>query len=268
MMHALGNKLVEMMSFVGARVIEFLDQTGFTVLLFLDVTYHLKDMFLKHREIFKHMYIAGIKTLFVCSLVGVFTGMILALQTGIELKGLGQQYMIGRLIIASMTREMGPFMSAIILTASVGSAMAAELGTMKVYDEIDALEMMSISPVRLLVMPRVVSLSTMLPVVSIYMTVLACIGGALVASTVLQVSPNVYFKHLFKGIHFKAMYVGLLKAHVFGLLISIISCAYGLRATSGVVGVGNATRQSVVASFLLVIIVGYIITAMFYGGGS
>ncbi|TAL30422.1 MAG: ABC transporter permease [Spirochaetes bacterium] len=253
---------------MGARVIEFFEQTGFTVLLLFDVTYHLKDLLEKRREIVKQMYIAGIKTFFVCSLVGVFTGMTLALQTGIELKAFGQQSMIGRLIIATMTREMGPFMSAIILTASVGSAMAAELGTMKVYDEIDALEMMSISPVRLLVMPRVVSLAAMLPIVSVYMTVLACIGGALVASTVLQISPNVYFKHLFKGIHFKAMYVGLLKAHIFGLLIALISCAYGLRATSGVIGVGNATRQSVVASFLMVIIVGYIITAIFYGGGS
>jgi phospholipid/cholesterol/gamma-HCH transport system permease protein len=143
--------------------------------------------------------------------------------------------------------------------------MAAEIGTMKVSDEIDALVLMSINPVRFLVMPRVVGLGIIMPVVAIYITTLACLGGAVVANTVLNVSFNVYVKYLLRGIHFKAMYVGLLKAFVFGILISIISCAYGLRATSGELGVGNATRASVVASFLMVLIIGYFITALFYG---
>ncbi len=247
------------------RVIEFLDQSGYTVLLLFEVLFYLKDVFNKFREVMKQMYFAGVKTLFVCSLVGVFTGMILALQTGITLRDYGQQAQIGHLIIVSMTREMGPFMSAIILTASVGSAMAAEIGTMKVYDEIDALVLMSISPVKFLVMPRVVGLSIMLPVISIYIITLACLGGALIANTMLNVSFNVYVKHLLRGVHFKAIYVGLLKSFVFGVLISIISCAYGLRATSGELGVGHATRASVVASFLMVLITGYFITALFYG---
>jgi len=127
--------------------------------------------------------------------------------------------------------------------------------------------MMSISPVKFLVMPRVVALSLVLPIISIYITTLAALGGAVIAYTNLNVSFNVYLKNLYKGIHFKAIYVGLLKAHVFGLLVSIISCAYGLRATSGELGVGRATRSSVVASFLMVLIVGYFITAFFYGGG-
>jgi len=253
--------------YIGERVIEYLDQAGFTVLLFFQVIYYLKDSIGKSREIFQQMFNAGVKTLLICSLVGVFTGMILGLQTGIEMRAFSQQALVGRIIIASMTREMGPFMSAIILTASIGSAMAAEIGTMKVSDEIDALEMMSINPARFLVMPRVVALSLALPIVSIYITTLASLGGAVVAFNNLNVSYNVYFKHLLKGIHFKAMYVGLFKAFVFGLMISVISCAYGLRATSGDLGVGKATRSSVVASFLLVLIVGYFITAFFYSAG-
>ncbi len=263
----IGKRIEDLLAFTGRRILEFFDQAGYSVLLLIEVTFYLKDAFRKLREIAEHMYIAGVKTLLVCSLVGVFTGMILALQTGVEMRQFGQQALIGQLIIASMTREMGPFMSAIILTASVGSAMAAEIGTMKVYDEIDALEMMSISPVKFLVMPRVVALSLVLPIISIYITTLAALGGAVIAYTNLNVSFNVYLKNLYKGIHFKAIYVGLLKAHVFGLLVSIISCAYGLRATSGELGVGRATRSSVVASFLMVLIVGYFITAFFYGGG-
>lgn len=253
--------------YTGEKVIEYFNQAGFTVLLFFQVVYFLKASIGKRREIFQQMFYAGVKTLLICSLVGVFTGMILAIQTGVEMREFGQQALVGRLIIASMTREMGPFMSAIILTASIGSAMAAEIGTMKVSDEIDALEMMSINPAKFLVMPRVVALSLVLPIVSIYITTLAALGGAVVAYTNLNVSYNVYFKHLMKGIHFKAMYVGLLKAFIFGLLISTIGCAYGLRATSGDLGVGKATRSAVVASFLLVLIVGYFITAFFYGRG-
>lgn len=260
-----GRGLIGLFDLIGSRLMEFFDQAGYTILLLVRALYYLKDAPPKAREIFTQMYFAGVKTLVVCSLVGVFTGMILALQTGIELQNFGMQYQIGHLIIASMTREMGPFMAAIILTASVGSAMAAEIGTMKVYDEIDALEMMSISPVKFLVMPRVVALATMMPVVSVYIIVLACLGGAVVANSILNVSFNVYIKHLYKGIHFKPIYVGLLKAFVFGLIISGVSCAYGLRATSGELGVGHATRSSVVASFLMVLIIGYFITAIFYG---
>ncbi len=258
-------RILKLFDFIGGRLLEFLDQAGYTIMLLIEVIFHLKDVVNKFREIIKQMYTAGVKTLLVCSLVGVFTGMILALQTGIEMQQFGQQALIGQLIIASMTREMGPFMSAIILTASVGAAMAAEIGTMKVSDEIDALILMSINPVKFLVMPRVVGLGLTLPLVAIYITTLACLGGAVIANTVLNVSFNVYTKYLLRGIHFKAMYVGLLKAFVFGVLISIISCAYGMRATSGELGVGNATRASVVASFLMVLIIGYFITALFYG---
>ncbi len=258
--HSLG-----IFSFAGEAVSEYFHHAGFTMMLLLESLYYLKDIMQKKKEIIKQMYLAGVKTLVVCSLVGVFTGMILALQSGIEMREYGQQALIGGLVVASMTREMGPFMSAIILTASVGSAMAAEIGTMKVYDEIDALELMLVSPVKFLVMPRVVALSLVMPIISIYITTLACMGGALVADTVLQVSFNVYMKYLLKAVHIKAMYVGMLKAFIFGLIVSSISCAYGLRATGGVLGVGHATRSSVVASFLMVLIIGYFITSIFYG---
>jgi phospholipid/cholesterol/gamma-HCH transport system permease protein len=258
-------KMINFLHYMGKGVIDFFDQTGFTVRLAFAVVFYLKDVVRKREEIVKQMYYAGIKTFIVCTIVGIFIGMILALQAGLEMREYGQQAQVGHFISASLTREMGPFMAAIILTAAVGSAMAAEIGTMKVYDEIDALEMMSISPVKFLVMPRVVALALVLPIVSIYIITLASMGGSVVANTILNVSFNVYFKHIYKGIHFKAMYVGLLKAFVFGILISTISCAYGLRATSGELGVGHATRTSVVASFLMVLISGYFITALFYG---
>ncbi|HOS40552.1 MAG TPA: aminotransferase class I/II-fold pyridoxal phosphate-dependent enzyme, partial [Spirochaetota bacterium] len=172
---------------------------------------------------------------------------------------------IGNVIIATMTREMGPFMTAIILTASVGSAMAAEIGTMTVSEEVDALQMMSISPVKFLVMPRVVAMAIMVPIMTVYTNALGTLGGGVVANYQLQVSWEVYYSHVLESLHFKAVYTGLLKSFIFGLIISGVSCAQGLRATNGALGVGKATREAVVISFLMVLIIGYFITAVFYG---
>ena len=242
-----------------------METSGYTILLLLECLYYLKNLFSKGREIMKHMYVAGVKSLLVCSIVALFTGMILALQAGIEFAVYGQQAMVGNLVIASMTREMGPFTTAIILTASVGSSMAAEIGTMKVSEEIDALEMMSISPVKFLVMPRVVALSIMLPVVSVYTTALGTLGGGIVANYQLNVTWDVYYAHVLESLKFKDTYVGLFKAFVNGVVISGVSCSEGLRASNGAMGVGKATRSSVVTSFLMVLILGYYITSIFYG---
>ncbi len=238
---------------------------GFIVLLFFQTVFYSKNAFGKWREIAKQMYVAGVKSFMVCSIVALFTGMILALQAGIEFAAYQQEAMVGNLVIATMTREMGPFTAAMVLTASVGSAMAAELGTMKVSEEIDALEMMAISPVKFLVMPRVIALSIIMPVVSVYTVALGTLGGAIVANNQLLVSYDLYYLHVLESLQFKATYVGLLKAYVFGIMISCVSCAQGLKAKNGAIGVGQATRSSVIISFLLVLIVGYFITSLFYG---
>jgi len=265
-MHRTIHKWVrDLFSFVGNRVIMLLHDAGFTIILLIETVFYTKNIFTKGGEIIKQMYIAGVKSLLVCSLVALFTGMILSLQAGIEFAVYQQEAMVGNLVIASMTREMGPLMTAIVLTASVGSAMAAEIGTMKVSEEIDALEMMAISPVKFLVMPRVVALSIMLPVMTIYTNTLGTFGGGIVANYQLGVPYDVYYAHVLESLQFKATYVGLLKAYVFGVIISGVSCAQGLRAKNGAIGVGHATRSSVIISFLMVIIIGYFITSIFYG---
>ncbi|HNR89319.1 MAG TPA: ABC transporter permease [Spirochaetota bacterium] len=251
--------------YVGQRIVDTIELTGYTLVLLLQAGFYTKNVFSKRREILKQMYIAAVKTFFVVSVVALFTGMIVALQTGIEMKAFKQEALIGNVIIATMTREMGPFMTAIILTASVGSAMAAEIGTMTVSEEVDALQMMSISPVKFLVMPRVVAMAIMVPIMTVYTNALGTLGGGVVANYQLQVSWEVYYSHVLESLHFKAVYTGLLKSFIFGLIISGVSCAQGLRATNGALGVGKATREAVVISFLMVLIIGYFITAVFYG---
>jgi phospholipid/cholesterol/gamma-HCH transport system permease protein len=159
---------------------------------------------------------------------------------------------------------MGPFMTALILAASVGSAMAAELGTMSVSEEVSALQVMSINPVRFLVTPRLAALLFMCPVLTVYTNVVGILGGMLVARTQLQVDSEAYYRAALDLLHNKEVYVGLLKSVVFAVILCTVACYQGLSARNGALGVGRATRKTVVHSFLLILVVGYFITRLFY----
>lgn len=216
------------------------------------------------RETLVQMHVAGIKSLGVITVVAVFTGMILALQTGIELRRFNQEVNIGTAVMVSMLREMGPFMTGLILAACVGSAMAAQLGTMVVSEEVAALEIMSIDPVRFLVMPRMVAMALMTPLLSFYTCMMGVLGGGVVGLTQLGVPWAKYIDNATRFAENKDLYVGLFKALLFGIIITTISCHEGFSASQGAVGVGMATRKSVITSFLVILIVGYFVTRLFY----
>lgn len=215
-------------------------------------------------------YSAGVKALPVTMIVAMFAGMILALQTGIELRNYGQVGAIGTITALSMCREMGPFITAVILAATVGSAMAAELGTMNVSDEVTALEVMSVDPADFLVLPRVAALTVMCPAVTVFSNLLGIAGGSVVADFQLGISSTFYWNTVERALTDSAnfvpkdIYVGLLKATVFGCLISTISCAAGLRAQGGALGVGAAVQGAVRNSVVMIIVGGFIITSFFY----
>ncbi len=212
----------------------------------------------------RQLYIAGISSLPVVTIVAVFTGMILALQTGLELQRLNQEMYIGSAVMVSMLREMGPFMSGMILAACVGSSMAAQLGSMVVNEEISALEMMSVNPITFLVTPRIWAMMLILPLLSFYTCALGLLGGAVIGVTQLNVNFQQYFSVAMHWAELKDLYVGLFKALCFGVLISGIACYQGLTTTGGAVGVGRVTRNSVIGAFLMILVVGYIITRFFY----
>ena len=232
----------------------------------------LRHAWRRRRFVIEQLYTCAIRPLPVVLVVALFTGMILALQTGLELERFGAKDRIAAIIGLSLCREMGPFMTALILTASVGSGMAAELGTMKVSEEIDALEVMSIRPESFLVMPRLLVMAIVTPLLTLVTDVVGILGGCLVAATRLRIEPISYLLHVeqslssdlwFAGLP-KDVYTGLAKAIVFGVIIATIGCASGLRASGGALGVGRATRTAVIQSFLLIIIVGYYLTSFFY----
>lgn len=212
----------------------------------------------------EQMLFSGVESLPVVMVVAFFVGMVLSLQTGQEMLRFQLQANIGGIVAASMFREMGPVFSAIIVSGRVGSSMAAQLGTMKVSEEIDALEAMSINPVRYLVMPRVLALLVMMPVLTTFANGVGLLGGALVGRYQIGVSYYTFFESAARNIGTRDIVSGLVKSAVFGLIIGGVSCHQGLKASEGARGVGRATTRSLVYSFLFILMFDYFITAFYY----
>jgi phospholipid/cholesterol/gamma-HCH transport system permease protein len=248
------------------------ETAGYRVELFVQVLARLHHVWLRRPLIAEQLYSGGIKVLHVVILVGLSMGMVVSLQTGIELARFGQQDQIGTLVALSMAREMGPFITATVMSAAVGSALAAEIGTMAVSEELAALEVLSIDRVSFLVVPRVVALAILCPTLTIICTTVGIVGGGFVAKSQLGVGPELYYETVIDSLQAQAklipipkdVYAGLFKSFVFGIVISVISCAAGILARGGALGVGNATRSAVRDSIILVIILNYLMTWFFY----
>ncbi len=251
---------------VGRSVVFMFRETGRAMLLLFATVGAMRYMFTKRsrHEILVQMFVFGIKSLGVITVVAIFTGMILALQTGLALREFNQEVNIGTAVMVSMLREMGPFMTGLILAACVGSAIAAQLGTMVVSDEVAALEIMSIDPVRYLVMPRLAAMLLVTPMLAFYMCIMGVIGGGIVGMTQLGVSWDAYIDNAIRFAEVKDLFVGMFKSFLFGGIITIVACHEGFATTDGAVGVGYATRQAVIVAFLLILVIGYFVTRLFY----
>lgn len=220
----------------------------------------------------EQIFQSAVQTVHVVLLVGLFIGMIVSLQTGIELARIGQQDQIGTIVAVSMAREMGPFITATILAATAGSSMAAELGTMSVSDELAALEVLSIDRVKLLILPRIVALAIAAPLLTILCDTIGILGGGFVANSQLNVSWQLYLDSATEALTEPAqlialpkdVYGGLAKSVVFGLLVSVIGCSAGLNARGGALGVGRGTRQAVRDAIIAIIVSNYFMTWFMY----
>jgi phospholipid/cholesterol/gamma-HCH transport system permease protein len=255
---------------VGRSVRTRVNDAGFAVDLLLRTVLAVRSLPRRSRFTLDMAFNAGVRALPVTMVVAAFAGAILAMQTGIELRRLGDTGVLGTITALSMCREMGPFITGVILAATVGSSMAAEIGTMKVSDEVTALEVMSVDPVNYLVLPRVVALAVMCPLLTALSDLVGTCGGSIVAMQNLGVSQTLFWNSvqdaLTESEHWlpKEVYVGLFKALVFGTAVATVSCASGLRAQGGALGVGLAVQAAVRSSVLLIIVLGFIVTWFFY----
>lgn len=240
------------------------DGAGYTIGLVFESAAYLPRLGRRRREAISQLFVACMGSLPLIVITALFTGMIIALQTGVELQRFGQESALGFVVPITICRGMGPVFTAIAVTGLIGSMMASELGTMKVSEEIDALQVMSINPVYYLVMPRVLALALALPLLTVYTDAIGSLGGAVVANGKFGVSFDLYFRNAWQILKVKDVFGGLFKSFVFGLIIAGIACSQGLRAEHGAVGVGRATLRTVVFSFVYVLVFEYILTWAIY----
>ncbi len=217
------------------------------------------------RETFAHqMMIMGLESVGIISLVGASVGAVLALQAAYSLKDFGALNYTGSLVCVSMARELGPLIAAIVICGRIGARIAAELGSMQVQEEVDALTTMAIHPIRFLVLPRVMALVIMLPCLTVIADWMGMLGGFLIGKFALNINPEIYISNSIHALVLKDIYTGLLKSVLFSILIALVSCHQGLSVTGGSDAVGKATTQAVVISIVLIIVVDCLATAVIY----
>ncbi len=205
----------------------------------------------------------GVRSTSIVVVTALFIGMVLALQTAYALQQFGGKLFIGKVVSLSLVRELAPVLMALMVGGRVGAGMTAEIGTMKVTEQIDALRALATSPIRKLVVPKVVATSLMLPLLTIIACGVGIIGGALIAVFTLNLSANFYFRSVITTLDFNDLASGVGKTFFFGAAIALIACYNGLRTTGGADGVGRATTATVVTASISILIMDFFLTKLF-----
>ena len=206
----------------------------------------------------------GVRSLGVAGITTIFTGMVLALQTALSLPTLGIKYYIGSVVSKSLVRELGPVLTALIVGGRIGAGMTAEIGTMKVTEQIDALRSMAADPVKKLVAPKLVATLVMLPALTVIGDALGILGGLIVATGTLNLTPGLYLNDVWDTLKLGDVFTGVAKSFFFAYFIAIIGCYNGLHTTGGADGVGRATTNTVVLSSILVLVSDFFLTKLFF----
>ena len=223
------------------------------------------------QDLVQQMDEIGVKSLGIVLLTGFFTGMVLALQASVQLQAFGATMYIGRLVTGSMIRELGPVLAGLMVAGRVGSGIAAQLGSMRVTEQIDALNTLGTDPIRKLVTPRVLATLIMLPILTVINDLVGIIGGNIISSLYVGVPTGFYWRTVWDQIAadgFALRYIpidfihGLTKPLIFGAIISITACYFGMNTTGGTEGVGQATTKTVVTASILILISDYFITQL------
>ncbi|MEG4104647.1 MlaE family lipid ABC transporter permease subunit [Microcoleus sp. S13_C5] len=239
------------------------------ILLGGQVMLHLLKGKIHRRNTLDQMAAVGPESLLIALLTAGFVGMVFTIQVAREFINLGAGNVVGGVLALSLTRELGPVLTAVIVTGRVGSAFAAEIGTMQVTEQIDALLMLRTDPIDYLVIPRVLACCLMLPILTIMCLVTGILGGLLIATTMYGISQSVFLESVRNFLSLWDICSAAIKAFVFGGLIAVIGTSWGLTTTGGAKGVGQSTTTAVVTALLAIFIVNFFMTwLMFQGTGS
>lgn len=216
------------------------------------------------REIIEQLYQIGYRSLSIVSLTGIFTGMVLAFQTGMEMSRFGAKGYIGSVVALSLVRELGPVLTALVVAGRVGAGITAELGSMRVTDQIDAMRAMATDPYKKLVSTRIISLLIMLPILVAIADAMGLLGGLIIATTNLNVGYELYKSTVLDVLFLEDLISGMVKPFVFAFVIGTIGCYLGMNTTGGTKGVGSSTTLSVVLSSISIFILNFVMTKLFF----
>ncbi len=258
---------------IGRGTIDSLAYLGSLARLTLEAAYYafvgpFRGRPLRIQRAFTQAMEVGVRALPVLSLITFFIGLILALQAAYELRKFGAIHFVADGVALSMTRELGPLITAIVVIGRSGSAFAAEIGTMKVNEEIDALETMAISPVQFLVTPKFLAMFVMLPCLTIWANFMGVLGGSLFGVYGADFSWIGYMRESVDALFIRDIVTGLIKSVMFGMTITAVGCQEGLATGTGAESVGKSTTSAVVVSIFLVVVVDLVFTSLFFFAGT
>lgn len=250
------------LSQLGATTIYVFERIGATVRLLLS-TWKRIGTGNGHQTV-KQMYVLGVTSFPIVALTLLFTGMVMTIQIAGELSRYGAQFTIGAIVTLAMGRELGPVLCGVVLAGRGGAAITAEIGTMKVTEQIDALRCMATDPISYLVVPRMVACMLMLPLLDMLGLVIGTFGGMLVATLVNDISAYTFWHSIETFVVPKDIYMGMVKSMVFGMIVAVVGCDRGLHCEFGAEGVGKAAMQTVVYSMLMIFAVNYLLSTLLF----
>ena len=254
--------LIDFCNRIGKVVIGFLETVGQVLMLLSQTVYHLRS--LNSRLLLRQMAHLGADSLPIVLLTMLFTGMVMTVQTAHEFIKYGAQSSVGGLVAVAMGRELSPVLTGVVVAGRVGAAITAEIGSMKVTEQIDALRVMAVNPIAYLVVPRLVACMVMVPLLVVFADVIGTIGSYLVATYYAGIGSFTFFNSIKVFAVPHDVVGGLIKAMFFGAIVAIIGCHKGLSTASGAEGVGQATTASVVLSIILIFISNYFLSVLLY----
>ncbi|CAH2601558.1 putative ABC transporter permease protein RBE_1340 [Rhodovastum atsumiense] len=256
--------LLDALARLGRAVLTTFTVTGRISMFALDGLSHIVRPPFYGRLFLRSFLDIGYYSLPVVALTAIFTGMVLALQSSTGLSRFNAESAIANLVVLSITRELGPVLAGLMVAGRVGAAMAAELGTMRVTDQIDALSTLSTNPMKYLVAPRLLGGLVALPLLVLVADLLGVLGGYIIATVKLGFNPDVYLANTVNFVRTDDVVSGLVKAAVFGFLVALMGCYHGYTSRGGAQGVGAATTNAVVSASVLILAFDYVITELFF----
>lgn len=257
--------MINLLATLGRYSVSVLQEFGRSFLFAISAIFHCFSPPFFGKEWYKQLIAVGFYCLPIVGLTAIFAGMVLALQTYIGCSRFNAESAVASVVVVGLTRELGPLLAGLMVTGRMSSSIAAEIGSMRVTEQIDALRMLRVNPFKFLVVPRIISGVTMLPFLVVVADIVGILGGFIIATSVLDFSAGSYIQQTLRSMEMIDVISGLVKASVFGFVLTCFGCYEGFYSDVGARGVGNATTNAVVSSSICILVLNYLLTALFFG---